>query len=322
MSRQKLKRQGASEQQSHPSSPGTRAKFHSYLFNSNLFLLWTANPSPGAMPTAPRRHVAAHTLDPQSSILNLTPMPRKPILDDPKKEIACALARAGMTGRWIAAFFGVDESTLRYALTHDESFRMRYDQAKALMMLDHLTHIAKAASKSWRASMWLLKFAFPNECNLRHRTSDDAFDGEPSNPNKPDAQAKADAATTNDDPHQPEPPASADFPPSHPCPPAPGLDLRPFETTNLLKELSFIGYRAPTTFGLQPDNSVLSFGEIPPPRNDDPVRRRIYEENLTGFQIDQAIEEQYAKERQAQAIAAQYATMHACTAGSPTTATG
>ena len=98
-------------------------------------------------------------------------MPRKPTLDNPKKEIACALARAGMTGRWIAAFFGVDESTLRYALVHDESFRMRYDQARAYLFLDHLMHIARASSKSWRASAWLLERAFP-ECNLRHRMPD------------------------------------------------------------------------------------------------------------------------------------------------------
>jgi hypothetical protein len=105
------------------------------------------------------------------------------------------------------------------------------------------------------------------------------------------------------------------------------MDLAPFETSELLKAVESLRYGSSPRVGassgldLPPDHPLFTFGEIPPQRNNDPVRRRIYEENLTGFQIDQAIEEQYEKERQSRAIAAQYAT-HGPTASSPSSATG
>ena len=242
-------------------------------------------------------------------------MPRKPTLDNPKKEIACALARAGMTGRWIAAFFGIDESTLRYALDHDESFRLRYDQARAMMFLDHLTHIANAASKSWRASAWLLERTFP-ECNLRHRMPDDSFNREPPSSvaedegprdeveeheahDKPEAQAKDDSGgfpTPNPQPPTPNPQPPAPSPQSD-------LDLTSFETAALVQAVPSLRRQTVRIPSLPPDHPLQTFGEILPPRNRNALRERIYAENPQGFELDRIIEEETRKELEAQRAA-------------------
>jgi hypothetical protein len=48
-----------------------------------------------------------------------------------------------------------------------------------------------------------------------------------------------------------------------------------------------------------PDDPVLNWGKtpLPPPRNRNALRERIYAENLTGFEIDRAIEEENRKEQ-------------------------
>jgi hypothetical protein len=228
-------------------------------------------------------------------------MPRPSILDNPKKEIACALARAGMTGRWIAAFFGCDESTLRYALERDESFRLRFDQARALMFLDHLTHIASAASKSWRASAWLLERAFPEECNPRHRTApppDESFDGEPTASTQDEQQSTVNQNTSTDPPSSP-----ADDSPQAPLPP---MDVTSFQTAALVKMVYNLRR---STAAVCPDTNpdpLQLFGEILPPRNHSPLRERIYAENLQGFQIDQAIDEENRKEQAERAARSMY----------------
>jgi DNA-binding CsgD family transcriptional regulator len=110
----------------------------------------------------------------QSSIFN----PMQIHIDQPRKEIAIALARAGMTGYWIAAFMGCDENTLRDALANDEMFRLRHLQARAEKQMELLGTIAQAATKSWRASVWLLERLYPKEYNLRKSQNElqlDAF---------------------------------------------------------------------------------------------------------------------------------------------------
>jgi hypothetical protein len=228
------------------------------------------------------------------------------------------------------------------------------------MFLDHLTHIARAASKSWRASAWLLERTFPEECNLRHRAPQPADDGMPhmptdgvpndgvplappvsDAPHKPEAQAREESHATEESPLPDDSTGDDAVPttpfadsgratqqsPTNPSPPTTEMDLAPFETSELMKTAASLRYGSSPRVGassgldLPPDHPLFTFGEIPPQRNNDPVRRRIYEENLTGFQIDQAIEEQYEKERQSRAIAAQYAT-HGPTTRSPSSATG
>jgi hypothetical protein len=152
-----------------------------------------------------------------------------PITIDPdRKEITCALARAGMTPRWIAAYLGCEESTLREALEKDETFRIRYLQSRAQMLTEQLGNIARAAAKSWRASVWLLERLFPKEYNLRktqtepqldelgftldpephkpeaHKPEAPAKDSAPA-PHKPEAQAKDDHQLTTDSPPDPDP---------------------------------------------------------------------------------------------------------------------
>src|SRR5262245_49230398 len=139
-------------------------------------------------------------------------MPRQPFLDDAKKDIACSLARAGMSGRWIAAHLGCDESTLRYALGKDESFRARYMQGRAELQIDQLANIAKAATKSWRAAVWLLERLFPKEYNLRQRAKHFADLDELGFPATPEAgediMGFADAPMFADPAHPPEASAS------------------------------------------------------------------------------------------------------------------
>jgi hypothetical protein len=221
------------------------------------------------------------------------------------------------------------------------------------MFLDHLTHIARAASKSWRASAWLLERTFPEECNLRHRAPQPADDGMPhmptdgvpndgvplappvsDAPHKPEAQAREESHATEESP-LPDDSTGDDAVPTTPfadsgratqqsptnpsppttdsCPPTTDPNLAHFETDALLKELSLIGYRTTTSHNLPPDDPVLNWDKtpLPPPRNRNALRERIYAENLTGFEIDRAIEEENRKE-QFLRNAAQLYTNYAC----------
>ena len=209
---------------------------------------------------------------------------------------------------------------------------MRYDQARAYMFLDHLTHIARAASKSWRASAWLLERAFPEECNLRHRTPDASTgdivsrspDGDTPHqpdPHKPEAQAREESPRTTDDSTDDAGPATpfADSgratqePTTDSCPPTPDLNLAPFETDALLNELASLGYGSPSNHGLPADDLLFTFWKLPPPppRNHNALRERIYAENPTGFALDQMIEEENRKERSLR-NAAQLHTHYPC----------
>jgi hypothetical protein len=228
-------------------------------------------------------------------------MPRTPILDLPRKEIVCALAQAGCSGRWIAAYLGCDESTLRYALEKDESFHLRYEQARAAMLIDHLTHISRAAARSWRASAWLLERLFPQEFNLRNSSTkhdlpveDPIYQPEASaspdaDINKPEAQAK-------DDPSQKPPATDHDPPTPDPDPP---MDHDSFDPKSLwqavvergLTNAPFARPRTPGTI-LGPDGY-----EYLPPRNHNPIREKIMNEGLTGLEIDRLLQEEFLKEQ-------------------------
>jgi hypothetical protein len=74
-----------------------------------------------------------------------------------------------------------------------------------------------------------------------------------------------------------------------------------------------IGYRTSTSHTLPPDDPLLNWGKtpLPPPRNRNALRERIYAENLTGWDLDRAIEEENRKEHSLR-NAAQLHTHYPC----------
>ena len=57
-------------------------------------------------------------------------MGRPSVFGADKKEWACVLARLGLSRREMAEHLGVAESTIRYALAHDESFADEFAAAQ------------------------------------------------------------------------------------------------------------------------------------------------------------------------------------------------
>ena len=162
-------------------------------------------------------------------------MSRTSVIDTAKKEVACALARAGLTGRWIAAYLGCDESTLRYALNQDDVFRRRFMHGRAEMHADHLANIARAAAKSWRASVWLLERLFPQQYNLRKRSQEPQLDELGFEIESEDEAHKPEESNRPEESNKPEAPArEIEPPPPDPFP----MDQRLFEPDLLRRALA------------------------------------------------------------------------------------
>jgi hypothetical protein len=190
-------------------------------------------------------------------------MPQISQLDNTRKEVVCALARAGMTGRWIAAYLGCDESTLRHALDQDDIFRDRYLQARAQLQLDLVANLARAAAKSWRASVWLLERLFPQQFSLRKNSQEPQLDelGFPidaeASPHKPEAPARTEASPTTD--HRP----------SAPDP----MDTAPFDSAAICQLVANSSAAPPGPFWenpITPSVPILDFWASPPPMSPKP----------------------------------------------------
>jgi hypothetical protein len=213
-------------------------------------------------------------------------MARPLVIDEPRKEIAIALSRAGMTGRWIAAYMGCDESTLRYALEKDENFRLRYMQARAQMQMDQLANIARAAAKSWRASVWLLERLFPKEYNLRKSANEPQLDEL--------------GFTIESDAHKPEAPAK-DEPTTDSCPPT--TDLPSLDPAALCQTIAKCGLAPSEPFWEMYNNPpapMLDLWSGPPPISPKPysaIREKIINENLGVDEKFKLVRDHEAKEQ-------------------------
>jgi hypothetical protein len=87
---------------------------------------------------------------------------RPTVLDPIKIQVICSLIQVGISQRRAAAVVGVSEGVIRYWIHNDPQFAQQVAQAEALLEVDLLVKLNQAASRSWRAATFALKYLVPD----------------------------------------------------------------------------------------------------------------------------------------------------------------
>lgn len=94
-------------------------------------------------------------------------MPREQIFTPELQSEYCAMIRVGCSRRRAARLLGINESTIRMAMTRDEAFLNRVHRSESHREAIALDHVRNAAEKHWRAGAWLLERINPGEFGKR-----------------------------------------------------------------------------------------------------------------------------------------------------------
>jgi len=94
-------------------------------------------------------------------------MPREQIFTPELQSEYCAMIRVGCSRRRAARLLGINESTIRMAMTRDEAFLNRVHRSESHREAIALDHVRNAAEKHWRAGAWLLERINPAEFGKR-----------------------------------------------------------------------------------------------------------------------------------------------------------